>query len=85
MGPDLLTGGFVVVTVLDETGSSAPFGREIEGAVGVGSEGSAVALVLFFAGGFLVASFVAESEDSVTDEGSWAVDVDEAPCPERIP
>ena len=70
---------------LDETGSSTSAGRGIRGATGVGSEGSAVTLVLFFAGGFLVASFVAESEDSVTDEGGCAVDVDEAPCPERIP
>jgi hypothetical protein len=73
------------VISLDETGSSASAGRGIRGATGVDPEGSAVALVLFFAGGFLVASLVTESEDWVADEGGWAVDVDGAPCFERIP
>jgi len=52
--------------------------------MGAGSEGSAGALVFFFAVGFLVTAFV-EGEGSVTGGGGWADDEDLGSFAERIP
>ena len=70
---------------MDETCSSITFGRGTGGVLRVCSEGFVGALVFFFAGGFLAASFVVEGEGSVTGKGGRAVDVEGGSCAEGIP